>query len=365
MKKYKIVYLIPHLEKGGPVAQMRGIITYLDRNRFEPYIVTLYKERQESELDTLKNDAKIIQLNLNHKDILAPLKLRKKIKDIGPDIVHSESNITDIMYSLKKSNISWVHTLHNYMYEDLIMQYGNFFGKMMCFCEKKAIRDSDMSIACSYSIKNKYGKEYEKVIVIQNGLDLDKWRIAVSNTVKQEIRKKLGINQTEKVFISTGALIERKNPLLLINAFKLANLKDTHLVILGDGALLNECKKHATQNIHFLGKINNVSDYLAISDTFVSLSSSEGLPYAVLEAACMNLNMLLSNIPQHKEIFDNDKYISWVDINDIDSIINAFVNYKASKEIEKYNLTNFTAKKMSLSYQEEYIKILKEKQKWI
>lgn len=48
--KYKILYVIPHLEKSGPVEQLRSLIKYLDREQYTPEIITLFKERENSNL---------------------------------------------------------------------------------------------------------------------------------------------------------------------------------------------------------------------------------------------------------------------------------------------------------------------------
>ena len=50
MKK-KIVFLLTACKKTGPVQQMLNIIKNLDRDEFEPHLVTLYPESEGSQLD--------------------------------------------------------------------------------------------------------------------------------------------------------------------------------------------------------------------------------------------------------------------------------------------------------------------------
>lgn len=42
--KLKVVFLMTSCKKSGPVQQMLNIIKNLDRNKFEPVLVTMYPE---------------------------------------------------------------------------------------------------------------------------------------------------------------------------------------------------------------------------------------------------------------------------------------------------------------------------------
>ncbi len=83
------------------------------------------------------------------------------------------------------------------------------------------------------------------------------------------------------------------------------------LYILGDGINRdNLMKKYCNaSNVIFTGSVSNVEEYLAASDVYISTSKSEGLPNGVLEAMAVGLPVLLSDIPQHKEIFEVDENI--------------------------------------------------------
>ncbi|MGG1687211.1 glycosyltransferase [Pseudalkalibacillus sp. NRS-1564] len=157
-------------------------------------------------------------------------------------------------------------------------------------------------------------------------------------------------------------MIKRKDPSTIIQAFKAANHKyKAVLVLLGDGDLMEQCKEESDDNIILKGNVNNVNDFLKASDVYVSASESEGLPNSVLEAGRCGLNLILSDIPQHKEVFENNlDYISLFNIGDIKKLSKAIekeisecsseINHDLANYIEKY----FGNKIMSEKYQEIY-----------
>ena len=120
------------------------------------------------------------------------------------------------------------------------------------------------------------------------------------------LRASLKISSHSKVFVASGGLIKRKNILWLIETWALLfNYDDDyHLLIIGDGELYKQCiqKSVLSDNIHILGAVNNVVDYLCLADYYISASIAEGLPNAALEALSCGLKLILSDISPHREI---------------------------------------------------------------
>ena len=121
-----------------------------------------------------------------------------------------------------------------------------------------------------------------------------------------KLRNHLSLPESGKIWISSGYLSHRKNPLALISAWKklFGNSNSNHLVFIGDGPLQEFCRQMSmqTQNIHLVGRVKNVADYLNASDYYISASKAEGFPNAVLEAMGCGLPVVLSAISPHKEI---------------------------------------------------------------
>ncbi len=361
-KSIKIMYLIPHLENTGPVSQLYSLIKYLNRDAFEPIIVTFYDERVNSLIDDFtKLRVKIYQIHSNHFQLFFQKReIKKIIRKVNPDIIHSNSVFTDVVAKeIKQQSIPLILTIHNFIYDDLIPRYGSLIGRILCLLEKQAIYKADIVITCSKTLKDKYEKIIpRKYIAIQNGIEIEKWQI--KNVDKNILRNKLGIPVNKFVFLSSGRLIKRKDPITIIEAFKKLNNKNVYLVMLGNGSSENDCKKIADNdpNIKFTGRVNNVKDYLYAADVLISASLSEGLPYAILEAEATGIKMILSNISSHREVIQNNlEDVFLFKTKDVKQLTESMYCccLKQNQSKITYHMDQFSAQYMSNQFQKTYL----------
>ncbi|WP_158740072.1 glycosyltransferase family 4 protein [Defluviitalea raffinosedens] len=368
-KKYKILYIVSTLKRSGPTNQLYGIISNLDRNKFEPYILTLSPEEHDTRIEEFtKLKLNIYSLNLSRiKMVFSGKKLLLEyVNEIRPDIIHTSGIRADFYVHKYLNEYLHCNTLHNYPYEDYIMTYGNIKGFIIATTHMKILREMKYPIACSKSITEKiFNNHGFKIEYVQNGVDEKQYRICTF-TEKNVLRKKLNIDVHKIVIISSGNLSERKDPITLLRAFNQADLKSkAQLLVLGDGPLEKECKEFENNSIKLIGRVENVHEYLMASDIFVSASKAEGLPMAVLEAIASGLYVILSNIDSHIEVLEKDHNIGEIfkveDVNQLTEILNNICNIDLKTKamqirnvFEKY----FTAKIMSQSYQRIYERIL-------
>lgn len=362
MKKKKILYLIPHLQNQGPVAQLYSLVKNIDQEEFSLVVATVFPERENSMVNQFREmGVEVICGNLKKWQILSQQRLISNvIKKTDPDIVHSCSTITDGICASLDIEKPFIITLHNNIYEDVVVQYGKVIGGYLCQKEKKAILKANCVVPCSNTLKRQYEKliprQYE---AIPNGIETEKW-LNDTGLDKYGLREKLKLPKDKYIIISTGALIERKNPLTVIEAFKEAALKDAVLLILGDGVLMGQCKEAANDNVIFTGRVSNVKEYLYAADLLVSASSAEGLPYAILEAECTGIPMILSDIPQHREaVGENAGLIDFFSSGDKKRIVELINIYRRNNETVFYNVEGITAKSMAYKYMYQYKDMLK------
>ncbi|QZY55341.1 glycosyltransferase family 4 protein [Crassaminicella profunda] len=362
--KKKILYVISRLYRGGPGNQLYGIVKNIDRSKYDVEILTLFDEKTDSKLDEFnKINIKVNSLKLKKYEMIDPKKkITSIVEKINPDIIHTHGGLADC-YAVKYLK-KYVHfsTIHNYPYEDYVLKHGKILGNIKADKHIKIIKKIEYPIACSKTIsekiKNKCNLDVE---YIQNGIDDIKYS-PVDIREKTRLRRNLDINTEKITFISCGALSKRKDPLSVINAFEKANISDTaQLIILGDGELMNECKRTACDSIIIKGRVSNVVDFLRASDIYVSASKSEGLPLSVLEGMGVGLPVLISDIEAHKEIFqfgiDIGEHYNIDDINELSKRMKKITKldyvkrgHNARKLIDNY----LNCKKMSKLYQEKY-----------
>lgn len=367
----RVVFLVTACKKRGPIQQTLNIIRNLDRNVFEPYLVTLYPEPDEG--SQLKKYLPFVKHFFVPTGKLALVsgrdkELRKVLEDIKPDVVHSLGVFPDFAVS-KIKKWKQIVTLRNFVYDDYPAKFGKIRGNILARLHLYAMKHTCKTVTCSESLakiyKERLGLNYD---FIRNGVDIEEY-VAPTASEKIEIRKELGLPANAFIFVYTGQMIERKNVRFLLDVF-INHFKsdDVVLLMLGGGALLEgyQTKYGSVSNIDFRGSVSNVSHYLKACDAYVSTSKSEGLPNGVLEAMAAGLPVVLSDIEQHLEIYDVDHQIGYVYHQDnADEFAQQLLAIKdKAKDMGKVAFKTahqyFSAAGMSKQYQELYKQIAEQ-----
>jgi glycosyltransferase involved in cell wall biosynthesis len=145
-----------------------------------------------------------------------------------------------------------------------------------------------------------YGVAENKLIFAPHAIDNDRF----SASRPQEaalLRQQLQIKEEDILLLFAGKFEEKKNPLLLLHAFKKLTTPGLHLLFTGNGMLENELKKQAAQqhNIHFMD-FQNQSAMPAVyqaADLFCLPSAGPGESWglAVNEAMAAGKPVLVSD----------------------------------------------------------------------
>ncbi len=151
------------------------------------------------------------------------------------------------------------------------------------------------------------GAEERKVIVIPNGVDIEAFSHEISDSERREIRANLGINDTDKVIITTSRLVYKNAVDVLLLAFdrliKKYQHTDVKLVIVGYGEEEKKLKEMVKKlslrdKVIFTGRVKNqqIPYYLSIGDIYCRPSRSEGQGISFLEAMCAGLPIVTTPV---------------------------------------------------------------------
>ena len=166
----KILYIVSTLKRSGPTNQLSYIIKYLDKNYYEPIVLTLSTEPQKNSMkdyfiDSLHVSVETLGLSRVKGLLFAKSHIKKFIKDNNIDLVHSQGIRADGLMS--SIDIPRVATLRNYPYYDYPMTYGKFKGFLMAKKHLKYLEKINNPVVVSKSIslmlkeKNNYhGREW-------------------------------------------------------------------------------------------------------------------------------------------------------------------------------------------------------------
>jgi len=152
-----------------------------------------------------------------------------------------------------------------------------------------------------------------RIEYIPNGVNLQRFhpiRSQQERQARQTLREGFGIPAQHKVIAVVGAIMPRKGPDIVLQAWRriLPHFPDTHVLFVGPRADTHDPKlkkfgaevaalvasSGATNQVHFAGIVNDVENYLRAADIFILASNREGTPNSVLEAMATGLPCLVT-----------------------------------------------------------------------
>jgi glycosyltransferase involved in cell wall biosynthesis len=168
----------------------------------------------------------------------------------------------------------------------------------------------DMILTNSKLIKKqlieKEGVREQKILVIKNFFKYSKKKI--------NLKKKLGLKSSDKLFGIVANLIPYKNHLHIIKACANLKFKNWKLLFIGEDRknykleLQREIKKLALENnIIFTGFIDNIEICLKDLEFIVNASTEEGSSNSLLQALGSGVPILASNIDTNREFVEHKK----------------------------------------------------------
>lgn len=156
------------------------------------------------------------------------------------------------------------------------------------------------------------GKRTCEVYVVPNPL-----RIVPPSVTRRDrcrAREALGISGGEFLILWIGQFIPRKNPKLMLSAYRKSQMPGRSiLIMLGDGPLrtelIHEVKTFDQKNKRVIldGFKTNIEQYLQAADVLVLTSSEESFGLVLLEAAGFSLPVIATDSGGPRDIVDHGK----------------------------------------------------------
>jgi glycosyltransferase involved in cell wall biosynthesis len=173
-----------------------------------------------------------------------------------------------------------------------------------------------------------------------NGIDTSYFNPTLfSENEKADLKKKMGIDENDFVFIFVGRLVKDKGINELIAAFSKLQYPKNKLLLVGDyenelDPLLPETLEmiESNKNIISTGFQYDVRPYFAISDVLVFPTYREGFPNVVMQAGAMNLPCIVTDINGCNEIIIEDKNGIIIPVKDENAIFEAMKNFVSHSE---------------------------------
>ena len=198
------------------------------------------------------------------------------------------------------------NTVHGYLFD---AQTPFLKRKVLLEAEKYMASVTDTVVVMTredYGIARE-NRLFQRQLFYLPGMGVDFSRFPqITPLLRREARERLGYGDEDFVLVFAAEFSTRKNQAMLIRA--MAQLPPrVKLLLLGDGALLEECRQLALQQktadrIRFEGYQRDTAAYYAGADICVSSSRSEGLPFNVMEAMGRGLPVAASDVKGNQDL---------------------------------------------------------------
>jgi len=193
-----------------------------------------------------------------------------------------------------------------------------------------AARYAAMNVAVSPSVAERVRKllpvKAQSIQIISNGVHIPD----DSQLNKKIIRKDR--DYSSLTLVSVGRLVPLKGQYQLIYAVArlVSYFPGIHLYIVGDGDRAQALKQQAenqqvSRYIEFTGPVEDVTEYLAKADIYVSSSRSEGMPISILEAMAWRLPVVASDIPGNSSVVNQGETGFLYELDNIDDLVQKII----------------------------------------
>ena len=307
----KILHVITSLKIGGAESALYNFLEKTKNDGNTHSVAFFYDGPNVSRIKKLDIPVFKIKGLFFRYDPIVYVRLKKIIKKIKPDVIHSALWSANFLSRLiaKKLNIPVICDLHSNF---------TFDGKLRGWLEKFFVNMADKYVAVSSTakdgfiktvfnnIKDKKTQEQlnSKLVLIQNGIDVE--AIQKKASEKRLSKQDLGFDKNDFIVGAVGRLDPIKSYDLLIRAFSLFFKKITNrnkylkLCIVGDGServKLEELVNNLgiASCVKFVGQRTDIYNFYSLFDCFVLSSVSEGLSIALLEALCFGLPIITTH----------------------------------------------------------------------
>jgi glycosyltransferase involved in cell wall biosynthesis len=374
MGKKKILFFIYEMGAGGAARTLLNIINNLNRERFQPVLVTLnYNGSYESEL---KDDVTFIKLDTK--------RLSRSIFKLA-SIIRKE-NIDLVFSTIPRVNtIATLATFCSFTKcKNVVREADNLGGT---FKENTQLlffglvyRMSSQVVSLSEGVKenlvSKYKLSRKRIKVIYNPVDLEK--ISVLKSEELDGSHDNIFRQGGKVILTAGRLVAQKDQATLIEAFRMLQKEvQSSLIILGEGPLKQDLEQQINSaglsgKVHFLGFQKNPYKFISRADLFVLSSQHEGFSHVIAESIASGTIVVSTDCKSGPaEVLEGGKYGFLCEVGNSQEMSGKIIEALTLPEPEKQSMIKagiqragtFDAKVIVKEYEAVFNEVLSKKKR--
>jgi glycosyltransferase involved in cell wall biosynthesis len=213
---------------------------------------------------------------------------------------------------------------------------------------ERGVQSFDRFVAINKRIQDtfivRFRMDPERVDLIYHAVDVDRFNPSVySETDRREYFKKFDLAERRRIFVFAGRLTGQKRPIDFLQLARRQQSGDDALfVMVGDGDLapvVDEfIRQHDLKNLRRIPFVENMAEVFSIASGLILTSEFEGMPIVILEALCMGVPVLATDVGDVKLMLDQYQAgLVIPEIGDLDSIERSYEAWDAELETFRKN----------------------------
>ena len=359
MSEVKILHVIARMNVGGTSRYLAELVEKIPSSA----IAVVYVQAEEIE-DSIISTLPIFRVpHLGRKislasDFKAWLELRKLIRELEPEILHTHTFKAGLIGRLIRGRHKRVHTFHGHLLED--DSFSVLEMKVITWLEKFLAKRTDLLI----SVGERVGSELRAagVGVGKNWCSIPPGVYKLPIQDKTVARSRLNLDLDSYLVGWIARMTAVKNPDLFLEVARMT--PQIKFVMAGGGDLLEIIKSKAPSNVSVIGWCD-ASTFFSAVDSVISTSNNEGMPIALIEAQLAGLPVIATNVGSNSEVIQ-DKNTGLVVEKNPKALTEALLELTSEKkvillsknEIGKLASARFSPEIMIKSHQRNYEKLL-------
>ncbi len=357
---FKILHLIPTLEGGGAERQLSMLACEQAKRGWSVHIGI---RRGGVHEETLRGNGVVVHELCDYRGLnpMLAMRINALIQKIKPDLIQTWLVQMDIMGGAVtlRNAVPWVVS-------ERVSEFGIQNLGVLAWLRCRLGRHANAVVANSVA-----GAKYWEHILpagkclrtVSNAVDAEK--ICGASPLTSEY-----VGKGNNLILVVGRLAHQKAIEIIVHAVPLiSDRNDFQVVIMGDGPLRPELE--ATVNCS--GSDNHIvmlpyqKDWwglLKVASVLVSMSRFEGQPNVVLETMAGGCPLIVSDIPEHRELLNEDSAILVETDNSvalakaIDLLLGDPVSARQREETASKFVDHLTIEKAADAYERVYEKVL-------
>lgn len=300
----RIACVTTGLDYGGAETQLVNLALRLKARNHDVHVISMISPRAYvDQLTSHGIPVASLHMKKGVPDPRAILKLASILKKWQADIVHSHMVAANLLTRLSRMAY-WVpvciSTAHTTLIGSQVRTWMYRMTDPLC----------DVTTAVSEAVAGTYVKlrvvPESKIIVVPNGIEVDRYKFSYEWRVKKRQELELG---DRFVWLAVGRLEKEKDYPTLLTAFKLVTREypDALLLIVGQGSLKEQLEclivdLELKDNVRLLGIRDDIPELMSAADAYVMSSIREGLPLVLLEASACSLPIVATDVGGNREV---------------------------------------------------------------